>query len=195
MSRRSKRIVKKPARFQLERQVLHTAAHRVPLSPLPIGSDVERTIPRVAYHTALPSQQPSTSAPSAWSKPLGDEGNSDSYSACHISVKRSLKEYGIEAYHAIIREYEQLYKVKRAITPVHRSALSAAERRGIIHSHMFLNPKHDATGTSEKIKARLVGNGSQQDNTLYPDRIFPTTALESIMAVLQWWPMRGRRQQ
>jgi hypothetical protein len=124
---------------------------------------------------------------------MHEEGDGDdTYSAFHISAKKGIKEYGTDAYKAIIKEVEQLYAIKKAIVPVHRADLSAEEKRGIIRSHIFLNPKYDALGVFEKIKVRLVGNGSQQDKDLYPDRSSPTAALESIMAVLTVAAKEGR---
>ena len=48
--------------------------------------------------------------------------------------------------------------------------LTAAEWKGVIRSSLFLNPKHNAMGVFEKIKARLVANGKQQDKNLWVDR-------------------------
>jgi hypothetical protein len=83
-----------------------------------------------------------------------------------------------------MKEFEQLYKAKEAIAPVKPSDLTPGEWKGVIRSSLFLNPKHDAMGVFEKVKARLVGNGKQQDRNLWTDRSSPTAMLESIMAVL-----------
>ena len=112
------------------------------------------------------------------------DNNEATLKAFHVSARQGLKQYGSDAHRAIIKELDQLYRVKKAIAPVRREDLPVSDRKGIIRSSLFLNPKHNAMGTFEKIKARLVGNGAQQDKNLYPDRSSPTAALESIMAVL-----------
>ena len=122
--------------------------------------------------------------PKGASQPVGDEGDPASYHSFHVSARKGLKEYGVTAYHAIMKEFEQLYKAKEAIAPVMPSELTPDEWKGVIRSSLFLNPKHDAMGVFEKVKARLVGNGKQQDRNLWVDRSSPTAMLESIMAVL-----------
>ena len=47
-----------------------------------------------------------------------------------------------------------------------------------------MKTKFDGLGRFEKIKARLVANGKQQDRTLYPDTCSPTVALQSVMMCL-----------
>jgi hypothetical protein len=49
---------------------------------------------------------------------------------------------------------------------------------------MFLKAKHNARGKFEKLKARLVANGAQQDKTLYTDVSSPTAKMQSIMMCL-----------
>jgi hypothetical protein len=127
------------------------------------------------------------------SLPINDEGEPASYHAFHVSGRKGLQQYGTRAYEAIVKELTQLYQVKEAVTPVHRKELSSAELKTVIRSSLFLNPKHDAMGTFEKIKARLVGNGKQQDRDLWPDRSSPTAMLESIMAVLTVAAKEGRK--
>jgi hypothetical protein len=184
--RRSKRNVKKPERYQDDDRVHHTSG-ATPVTQHP-------TIP-TRPESNMNGVSPLQYCSSGWSKPLHEEGDGDdptTFRAYHISAKKALKEYGVEAYKAIMKEFEQLYAVKQAISPVHRSDLTRAETRGIIRSHLFLNPKHDAMGVFEKIKARLVGDGSMQDKNLYPDRSSPTAALESLMAVLTIAAKEGR---
>jgi hypothetical protein len=45
---------------------------------------------------------------------------------------------------------------------------------------MFLKTKFNAEGKFEKIKARMVANGKQQDRSLYPDTYSPTVMLQSV---------------
>ena len=106
------------------------------------------------------------------------------YEVYHISARKGVKEYGTDAYHAIAKELDQLIQVKRALAPVHKRELTPGDAKRVMRSSLFLKAKHDAAGTFQKIKARLVANGAQQDKNLYPDRSSPTAALESIMCVL-----------
>jgi hypothetical protein len=48
---------------------------------------------------------------------------------------------------------------------------------------MFLKLKYDSAGVFDKIKARLVAGGHQQDRTVYDDVSSPTAALTSVMMV------------
>jgi hypothetical protein len=49
---------------------------------------------------------------------------------------------------------------------------------------MFLKTKFDGLGRFEKLKARLVANGKQQDRELYPDTYSPTVSLQAVMLCL-----------
>ena len=59
--------------------------------------------------------------------------------------------------------------------------------RKILRSHMFLREKYDAIGTFEKMKARLVADGSAQDKEEFKDDEIssPTASLESIFNMLK----------
>ncbi len=49
------------------------------------------------------------------------------------------------------------------------SDLTRDERDKVIRCSMFLKEKFTASGEYEKLKARLVASGDQQDNGLYED--------------------------
>jgi hypothetical protein len=106
------------------------------------------------------------------------------YKAFHTSVRKGIEEHGHEAYKAIVAELRQLLQEKKALEPVLRQDLSARQVKNIIRSLMFMKTKFDGLGRFEKIKARLVANGKQQDRTLYPDTYSPTVALQSVMMCL-----------
>jgi hypothetical protein len=111
----------------------------------------------------------------------------------HTSVKKALNEHGKDAYDAIIKEFKQLFKEKKALVPVNRGDLSARQIKQIIRSSMFLKTKFDAKGIFEKIKARLVADGSKQDRALYPDNSSPTVAMQSLLMVLLIAAKEGRK--
>jgi len=107
------------------------------------------------------------------------------YEVYHISAGKGSKEFGTDAYQAMMaEELDQLIRVKQALAPVHRCDMTPGDTKRVMRSSLFIKAKHDSTGTFEKIKARLVANGAQQDKSLYPDRSSPTAALESVMCVL-----------
>lgn len=68
-------------------------------------------------------------------------------------------------------------------TPVHVSALLSTEKHRIIRSQMFLKEKYLPTGVFEKLKARLVAGGNQQDKELYDDLSSPTVSTSAVMTV------------
>lgn len=95
-----------------------------------------------------------------------------------------MAEYGDDAVQAVVKEMTQILKTKKVGTPVHKSTLTPTQRKRIIRSSCFLKTKFDAQGNFDKLKARLLANGAQQDPTLYPDRSSPTALLQSIFMVL-----------
>ena len=103
--------------------------------------------------------------------------------AYHISAKRSVEVIGKKAVEAIINELDGLIDKKKCIHAVKRNQLSMNQRKKIIRSHMLMKEKMKM-GVLDKVKARLVGDGSMQDRALYPDRYSPTVSLPAVMTVL-----------
>ena len=116
----------------------------------------------------------------------------DAEFALHVSVKRALREYGEAATTSITKELQQMVD-RNVWTPVARSDLTPAQRRAVIRSSMFLKEKFFTTGEFEKLKARLVAGGDQQDKELYEDLSSPTAATASVMAVAAIAAAEGRR--
>jgi hypothetical protein len=58
---------------------------------------------------------------------------------------------------------------KKVWRPVHKSTLSAAERRTILNSLAFFKQKYHPDGSPDRVKARLVAGGHMQDETLFFD--------------------------
>ena len=113
-----------------------------------------------------------------------DQGPGETCMISHLTVKKGVAKFGKSAKDAVWNELDQLINVKKAIRPVHLSQLSQEEKRNIIRSFMFLTAKYDATGRFEKIKARLVADGSQQSERPKSETASPTVAMESVFMCL-----------
>ena len=68
-------------------------------------------------------------------------------------------------------------------TPVRMSVLTNTEKHSIICSQMFLMEKYLPNGEFEKLKARLVAGGNQQDKDLYDNLSSPTVPTSVVMTV------------
>jgi hypothetical protein len=110
----------------------------------------------------------------------------------HISVNKGIELHGKAATDAVTAELRQLFRSKGAPVPILREELTASERRGIIRFSMFLKAKFSAQGIFEKVKARLVADGSQQDRELYPDNNSPTVAVPHLFSMLLIAAKEGR---
>ena len=111
----------------------------------------------------------------------------------HTSVRRGLREHGEAAYEAIVKEFKQLFKDKKALIPVKKADLSQTQLKKILRSSMFLKEKYDAKGEFEKMKARLVADGRKQDRAMYPDNNSPTVAMRSLLMCLLIGAKEGRK--
>jgi len=111
----------------------------------------------------------------------------------NLSIKVALEKYGKEAYDSVKDELLQLFVKKKALTPILSSEVI---RNGeeIIRSHIFLKAKIDANGVFEKIKARLVADGSEQDRSEFDEEelVSPTASLESIFNMIKIIIEEGR---
>jgi len=105
--------------------------------------------------------------------------------ACsNLRVKVALERFGKVAYDSIKEELVQLFIKKRALVPM--MLREVTRENSILRSHMFLREKYNAVGVFEKIKARLVADGSTQDREDFDDEEIssPTACLESIFNML-----------
>ena len=66
---------------------------------------------------------------------------------------------------------------------IHIADLNSLERKAVIRSSMFLKDKFAASGVFDKMKARLVAGGDQQDKELYDNLSSPTASTTSVMAI------------
>jgi hypothetical protein len=100
-----------------------------------------------------------------------------------LTVKKALaKDHGATVT-SIIKEFKQLLD-KGVWTVLRKKGLTYAQLKNSIRSSMFLKEKYDASGVFEKLKARLVAGGNEQDKTLYDQLSCPTVTQETIMMIL-----------
>ena len=101
----------------------------------------------------------------------------------NISVNDALRTRGDAALSVIEKELKQMID-KKVWGPVDVNRLSWEEKPRIIRSSMLLKEKFLANGEFEKMKARLVAGGNQQDRDLYDDLSAPTVATSSVFTLL-----------
>ena len=100
--------------------------------------------------------------------------------------------FGEIAEDAIKAEIVNMLK-KQVFEPVRVSDLSRQERKSIIRSSIFLKEKFKPNGAFDKLKARLVADGSMQDRNIYESMTSPTVATMSVMCLLAISAMQKRR--
>jgi hypothetical protein len=110
----------------------------------------------------------------------------------NISVNEALRTRGKDAETVIQKELGQMIE-KKVWTPVDIRGLSHDEKARIIRSSMFLKEKFLASGEFEKLKARLVAGGDQQDKTLYDDLSAPTVGTSCVFTLLCIAAHEGRK--
>ena len=108
--------------------------------------------------------------------------NTEVLSSANISVRDALRTQGDEAKRVILKELKQML-VRGVFTPVHRSVMKEHERRSTIRSSMFLKGKYHPDGTFDKLKARLVAGGDQQDKSLYTDLSSATVSTSAVFTL------------
>jgi len=83
---------------------------------------------------------------------------------------------------AIKAELSQLFDELKALQVIKRAEVTKSAK--VLKSHMFLVRKYVADGSFDKVKARLVADGIDQDAELYPNKSSPTVAIHSVFTVL-----------
>ena len=101
------------------------------------------------------------------------------------SMHKALKGYGKDAIDALIDEMDGMLK-RKVWHGVLLDNLSATQRKKIIRSSVFFKEKYK-DGVFDRLKARLVGGGDQQDKSLYdaPTEISsPTVSTTSVFSII-----------
>ena len=85
---------------------------------------------------------------------------------------------------SINKEFTMLLQEKRAIAPVKRKYIPRKYLKNRVRSSAFLKEKMDGNNVFEKLKTRVVADGSTQDKMIYSPLNSPTVKLESIFVCL-----------
>jgi Reverse transcriptase (RNA-dependent DNA polymerase) len=83
---------------------------------------------------------------------------------------------------AITAELKQLFEELHALTPIFKDKIPQASK--VLNSHMFVGGKYLACGKFDKMKARLVADGRDQDPEMFPNKSSPTVPIQSILVFL-----------
>lgn len=110
--------------------------------------------------------------------PLRDR--SGAHRAYHLTVKQAATQFGHATEDAVAAEIQQMLDLK-VWEPVRFGSLTAEQRASTIWSSIFLKEKKRADGSFDKLKARLVASGNQQDRSLYESVSSPTVTLTHVL--------------
>jgi len=98
-------------------------------------------------------------------------------------MKVSREEWKTEAsIVAVEAELRMLFEELQVLRCVRRVAIKAGTK--ILKSHMFIVEKRLADSSFDKMKAKLVADGRDQDVELHPDKSLPTVAVHSVYMAL-----------
>ena len=166
-----------PAQLQAPVNVAEPAQPDPPDEPMPVTEEppIPNDLPAVTLD--LPAATPEPRYPA--------RGNRTSYKddrVYNITVKKALNSYGKQALRSIYMEILQMPD-KGVFTPQDPRSLTKNQLRKVISSSMFLKEKFMSNGDFEKLKARLVAGGHQQDKTAYDDISSPTVATSAAFMV------------
>ena len=103
----------------------------------------------------------------------------------HTSISQCIKKVGPRVTNEAVKKEMSQMLSKGVWEPVFARDLTEEDRKSIIVSRLFLKEKVKANGEFEKLKARLVAGGHQQDRTVYEKKhtSSPTIATTSVMLI------------
>jgi Reverse transcriptase (RNA-dependent DNA polymerase) len=97
-----------------------------------------------------------------------------------MTTRKAEQAHGYAAMRAHIKEIKQLVD-RSTLRPVYWDSLSSQAKKRVIRSHTVFKCKFDpVTGEFQKIKARHVGDGNQQDRSQYDDISSPTVSAHAV---------------
>eukprot|EP01034_Spumella_vulgaris_P022924 gene22924-29102_t len=149
-------------------------------------SELQRMLDSNVFHpvdsplSASTNQQRSTDAPSSGSEPV--QGETPSGRPRRDVKPNSKNKYGDIADTVVIEELQQMLD-KQVFHPVDFRALSLEQRQLIISCLLFLKEKCKPNGDFDRLKARLVAGGHQQDKSMYPNTSSPTVDLTAFFTI------------
>ncbi|CAM9111465.1 unnamed protein product, partial [Ectocarpus fasciculatus] len=108
-----------------------------------------------------------------------------------LSVEAATRDHGAVAEESILKELRQMLD-KGVLRAVREGDLSTEDRRNTIRSLLFLKEKFTPSGAFEKLKARLVANGAQQDREVYDNSSSPTASIPALFMVFAIAAKEGR---
>ena len=113
---------------------------------------------------------------------LGNDHTQHSY---NLSIKGAIKSHGDIAVKALFTECSSLLG-KSTFHPVSKKTLTEEEMRSVIRSSCFMKEKMTPEGTIEKVKARLVAGGDQQDKSIYTldETSSPTVSTAAVLVTM-----------
>ena len=113
--------------------------------------------------------------------------------AYNISIKRALQSHGDSALKALFTECTSLLE-KSTFHPVSKKTLTEDQLKKVIRSSCFLKEKNTAEGVFEKLKARIVAGGNQQDKTVYTleETSSPTVSTAAVFVTAAIAAHQGR---
>jgi Reverse transcriptase (RNA-dependent DNA polymerase) len=116
---------------------------------------------------------------------------SDAIYGLKISVNEAVNKFGYEAVLSIVKEIKQMVDGE-VFDGVDAATLTADDWRTVISSMLFLKEKYTAEGIFQKLKARLVAGGHQQEREMYGDSNAPTVATQTVFMVAAIAAVEGR---
>ena len=113
---------------------------------------------------------------------LGNDHTQHSY---NLSIKGAIKSHGDIAVKALFTECSSLLG-KSTFHPVSKKTLTEEEMRSVIRSSCFMKEKMTPEGTIEKVKARLVAGGDQQDKSIHTlnETSSPTVSTAAVLVTM-----------
>jgi hypothetical protein len=122
--------------------------------------------------------------PSTWFNQSQWKNEAEWRAAYHLTVNKALKgEYSHQSLQAIIAEIKNMLDYQVGYYVLY-DKIPRKLRRNILRAFMFIKHKMRPDGTYDRTKARLVGNGSQQDVKLYDMISSSTVSIASVFVLL-----------